>query len=211
MAHLDMPINLLSDWDHHQDTWLSFGQVEDGVRAQFIIDHIPGFSKKPQSAILKWFQEAWLAFCANNDNDNDNDNDFVVLELVAHKEVMDYLGTMEYRYATDQYQIREAIWNKITHEMPEIQDDDKICCVFQHWFRLCRCRAEHLGFSDDRTKAEGPVTAFVCVTCGAGSQEQAKQLKCCAACHKVMYCNRDCQKKDWQVHKSSCRSLKNTF
>lgn len=31
-----------------------------------------------------------------------------------------------------------------------------------------------------------------------------KDLKFCGKCGKVRYCSKDCQKKDWKVHKNSC-------
>jgi hypothetical protein len=29
----------------------------------------------------------------------------------------------------------------------------------------------------------------------------------CSKCHSVLYCNRDCQTKDWKVHKTKCPDL----
>ena len=29
----------------------------------------------------------------------------------------------------------------------------------------------------------------------------------CTGCKLVYYCNRNCQKKDWKLHKSSCKML----
>lgn len=42
-----------------------------------------------------------------------------------------------------------------------------------------------------------------CATCG----EAAKRR--CSKCHCTEYCNRDCQKTDWKVHKKVCAQLKN--
>jgi hypothetical protein len=42
-----------------------------------------------------------------------------------------------------------------------------------------------------------------CQTCG----HRAYGLKACNACRKVWYCDRTCQKQDWQRHKQQCSSL----
>lgn len=41
-----------------------------------------------------------------------------------------------------------------------------------------------------------------CESCGGGSPET---LLKCARCHETRYCSRDCQKKDWRVHKKKCK------
>lgn len=41
-----------------------------------------------------------------------------------------------------------------------------------------------------------------CSACGEDSK--GKKLLACSACKKVQYCNRDCQKADWQLHKRLC-------
>lgn len=43
-----------------------------------------------------------------------------------------------------------------------------------------------------------------CAGCG---KVEGKMLKC-AKCKNVMYCSRECQKKDWKAHKAHCGSLK---
>ena len=45
-------------------------------------------------------------------------------------------------------------------------------------------------------------------TCCKYCKEECKQrLKSCGACRKVFYCNTDCQRADWKVHKESCDKL----
>jgi hypothetical protein len=45
---------------------------------------------------------------------------------------------------------------------------------------------------------EGPF----CSACGEDSQ--GRKLLACSACKKAQYCNRDCQKADWPIHKRTC-------
>jgi len=45
--------------------------------------------------------------------------------------------------------------------------------------------------------------ASSCASCKAW-RTTAYKLSKCAGCEKVYYCNRDCQKKDWLVHKVAC-------
>ncbi len=40
----------------------------------------------------------------------------------------------------------------------------------------------------------------ICHSCG----QQSVNLKKCARCRSVSYCNRECQTKDWKSHKSVC-------
>jgi len=41
-----------------------------------------------------------------------------------------------------------------------------------------------------------------CSQCGTESKMR------CSACLQVFYCSKDCQKKDWPVHKQLCATLK---
>jgi TPR repeat protein len=43
-----------------------------------------------------------------------------------------------------------------------------------------------------------------CSTCDSGTD-----LKSCAGCGQVWYCNAECQKKDWKKHKEMCKKSKN--
>jgi len=47
---------------------------------------------------------------------------------------------------------------------------------------------------------------------GCGKQEEGKigevvDLKMCSRCKKVYYCSRECQKKNYRVHKRYCISI----
>ena len=44
--------------------------------------------------------------------------------------------------------------------------------------------------------------AMRCCVCGRSQQELGGNLKTCGGCHKVLYCGRSCQKKDWQRHRA---------
>lgn len=43
-----------------------------------------------------------------------------------------------------------------------------------------------------------------CDGCGAKEKLDDK-LKCCVACKKALYCNKECQKKHWWIHKKYCK------
>jgi hypothetical protein len=45
-----------------------------------------------------------------------------------------------------------------------------------------------------------------CASCNAPETDPEKPLKPCAKCQTVRYCSRDCQKKDWKLHKKICAS-----
>lgn len=40
----------------------------------------------------------------------------------------------------------------------------------------------------------------MCANCG-----KTDSLKSCSSCKKTYYCSKECQKKDWKAHKSSCK------
>ena len=42
-----------------------------------------------------------------------------------------------------------------------------------------------------------------CDQCNA-TEDSSKTLKCCAKCKSAYYCNRDCQKAAWKLHKKTC-------
>ncbi|KAH8833248.1 hypothetical protein DL96DRAFT_717367 [Flagelloscypha sp. PMI_526] len=61
-----------------------------------------------------------------------------------------------------------------------------------------------------------PVGAFMgqpaadhCATCGKGASEMGGKLLKCAKCKAVSYCGKECQKKDWKVHKNQCATVSN--
>lgn len=176
--------------------------LEDGVRSQFILNNVPDLFGKSHAFVLKWFKTAWLDFC------QDEENHFVVAEAEANKQVLNYLDANGRQCMADSNDIRASTWEYLTRQFSEMTNEDKVCCVFQHWFRLSRCRAEYLGFADTRTEAEGPVTAFVCIACGLvhKKRELAHDLtRRCARCQKVVYCSEECEQLDYQKHKLTCK------
>ena len=46
--------------------------------------------------------------------------------------------------------------------------------------------------------------AGACNTCRRTSERLKNPLKACARCKNVWYCSRDCQVKDWKIHKKVC-------
>lgn len=52
---------------------------------------------------------------------------------------------------------------------------------------------------------QAAVDLFTCAYCKNISEVE---LKYCARCRKVVYCNRDCQKKAWKAHKKICVQAK---
>ncbi len=59
---------------------------------------------------------------------------------------------------------------------------------------------------EERRKAFGSV----CVSCRSSTVPGAKLLRC-SGCNRATYCSRDCQKKDWKLHKLECRLLQEAF
>ncbi len=45
---------------------------------------------------------------------------------------------------------------------------------------------------------------YVCGSCN----KTAEKLQKCAGCHFILYCDRNCQKKDWPKHKNVCQQKK---
>lgn len=47
-----------------------------------------------------------------------------------------------------------------------------------------------------------PLEKKVCAFCGSESQNNMV----CSVCRSIFYCNKECQKKHWEVHKKTCKS-----
>lgn len=54
-------------------------------------------------------------------------------------------------------------------------------------------------------KGRGP--AQVCEVCGLDKKPDGSKLQHCSKCMKVLYCGRECQKKDRKKHKQQCKLL----
>lgn len=67
--------------------------------------------------------------------------------------------------------------------------------------RLCRSRACH---SNMMALHKQDVNFFVCACCEK-IEERSQKMKRCAGCKSVRYCSRECQVKDWSLHKSDCK------
>ncbi|KAK6520955.1 hypothetical protein TWF506_001191 [Arthrobotrys conoides] len=46
----------------------------------------------------------------------------------------------------------------------------------------------------------------VCALCGKEEEDEEKRVRKCNVCMKVEYCSRECQQKDWKIHKKTHRS-----
>jgi hypothetical protein len=58
-------------------------------------------------------------------------------------------------------------------------------------------------FPAEATLSSPPPTTK-CACCSTAETDPEKPLKPCAKCQTVRYCSRDCQKKDWKLHKKVC-------
>ncbi|KAN0098384.1 hypothetical protein V8E51_014047 [Hyaloscypha variabilis] len=52
--------------------------------------------------------------------------------------------------------------------------------------------------------SSSPPPTTKCANCSTPEIDPEKPLKPCAKCQTVRYCSRDCQKKDWKLHKKVC-------
>ena len=54
---------------------------------------------------------------------------------------------------------------------------------------------------------------LICANCKreANSEADKSTFKLCSGCHKVHYCNRDCQLTDWRNHKASCKAARTSI
>lgn len=55
---------------------------------------------------------------------------------------------------------------------------------------------------DQNTKLE-----LHCASCGCRHPEKGKKLLACTKCYMTVYCSKACQKKDWKMHKQSCKKI----
>lgn len=61
--------------------------------------------------------------------------------------------------------------------------------------------------SPDTIHGEGNTearTGLVCSTCRKPQSDQNEELKRCSRCLTARYCSRECQKRDWKIHKHTC-------
>jgi MYND finger len=63
------------------------------------------------------------------------------------------------------------------------------------------------GDSSSNLKARGEEKT--CSHCKATGGVAGRKLLTCARCSRVVYCSKECQKKDWKVHKRDCGKLGN--
>lgn len=57
---------------------------------------------------------------------------------------------------------------------------------------------------NDKLRCARPSTD-ACGWCGKKAKEVEGSLKQCSGCRKILYCGKECQKKDWQEHKVVCK------
>jgi hypothetical protein len=62
----------------------------------------------------------------------------------------------------------------------------------------CFKKAKEESFEDEKLEMKKR-----CCAC----QEIKEKMMRCSGCHMAMYCSKECQKKDWSIHKPFCHSL----
>ena len=88
-------------------------------------------------------------------------------------------------------------------------DDGTVDSMDEASFARCNWRyieapkQEELRAAEDKSfnRAMGGLS---CNSCGCDT----KKMMQCAGCHKVFYCDANCQKADWRAHKSACKREK---
>ena len=106
-------------------------------------------------------------------------------------------------------------------EEPPVTSSDKLCtycklklskvmtCSGCHNASYCgiECQRKHWKVHKSScrigSKAESIATSTVDITCG-GCGKVSVNLRKCTQCESVKYCSKECQRKDWTKHKSSC-------
>ena len=71
---------------------------------------------------------------------------------------------------------------------------------------LFGCEAEPIKMVEQLIQDMG-VNSSSSGKCSYCSKSSAHQLKKCSQCHSVQYCDEDCQKKHWKVHKHHCKLI----
>jgi len=69
---------------------------------------------------------------------------------------------------------------------------------FLNDYNLSRQYQREVGAKEEQTR---------CGACGKKQGEEGVDLKLCSRCKKVVYCSKECQKKNYRVHKRYCLSL----
>ena len=63
-----------------------------------------------------------------------------------------------------------------------------------------RIWCSRLGSRSFRPLCDATYDLRTCIQCG----EMAPKMKRCSGCHWARYCNRECQKANWQTHRNDC-------
>lgn len=71
--------------------------------------------------------------------------------------------------------------------------------------RMVQAPLHHSGWEEDKRRGQQRVALRSCAGCGA-TEDSLRSFGKCEGCKQVVYCGRECQKRDWKAHKKACKA-----